>query len=103
MREYTNQEYRDVLGNTNLNSSKVDEKLAQVYGKIRREEKKKKDRSIKKVFAGISVMAASFALMLVFCAANPAMAAKLPLMGSFLKRWRKRYLTKGITVTVQKS
>ena len=42
MREYTNQEYRDVLRNTSLNSPLVDEKLAQVYGKIRREEKKKK-------------------------------------------------------------
>lgn len=95
MREYTNQEYRDVLGNTNLSSSKVDEKLAQVYGKIRREEKKKKDRSIKKVLAGISVMAASFALMLVFCAANPAMAAKLPLMGSFFKEVEEKVSYKG--------
>ncbi len=95
MREYTNQEYRNVLGNTNLNSSKVDEKLAQVYGKIRREEKKKKDRSIKKVFAGISVMAASFALMLVLCAANPAMAAKLPLMGSFFKEVEEKVSYKG--------
>ena len=83
MREYTNQEYRDVLRNTSLNSPLVDEKLAQVYGKIRREEKKKKGRRMKKVFAGVSLMAASFALMIVFCAANPALAAKLPIMGSF--------------------
>lgn len=48
MREYTNQEYRDVLRNTSLNSPLVDEKLAQVYGKIRREEKKKKGRRMKK-------------------------------------------------------
>ena len=80
MREYTNQEYRDVLRNTSLNSPLVDEKLAQVYGKIRREEKKKKGRRMKKVFAGVSLMAASFALMIVFCAANPALAAKLPIM-----------------------
>ncbi len=95
MREYTNQEYRDVLRNTSLNSPLVDEKLAQVYGKIRREEKKKKGRRMKKVFAGVSLMAASFALMIVFCAANPALAAKLPIMGSFFKEVEEKVSYKG--------
>lgn len=95
MREYTNQEYKDVLRNTILNSPLVDEKLAQVYGKIRKEEKRRKGERMKKVFAGVSVLAASFALMIIFCAANPAMAAKLPIMGSFFKDVEEKVSYKG--------
>lgn len=95
MREYTDQEYRNVLGNERMESSLVDEKLAQVYGKIRKEEKRRKGKRMKKVFAGVSVLAASFALMIVFCAANPVMAAKLPIIGSFFKDVEEKVSYKG--------
>ena len=95
MREYTDQEYRNVLGNDRMESSLVDEKLAQVYGKIRKEEKRRKGKRMKKVFAGVSILAASFALMIVFCAANPVMAAKLPIIGSFFKDVEEKVSYKG--------
>lgn len=95
MREYTEQEYRDILGNAVLESSLVDKRMAQVYGKIRREERGRKRKRRGKALAGLATMAAAFVFMIVFCAANPALAAKLPIMGSFFKDVEEKVSYKG--------
>lgn len=95
MREYTEQEYRDILGNAVLESSLVDKRMAQVYGKIRKEERGRKRKRRGKALAGLATMAAAFVFMMVFCAANPALAAKLPIMGSFFKDVEEKVSYKG--------
>lgn len=95
MREYTEQEYRDILGNAVLESSLVDKRMAQVYGKIRKEERGRKRKRRGKALAGLATMAAAFVFMIVFCAANPALAAKLPIMGSFFKDVEEKVSYKG--------
>ena len=95
MREYTEQEYRDILGNAVLESSLVDKRMGQVYDKIRREERGRKRKRRGKALAGLATMAAAFVFMMVFCAANPALAAKLPIMGSFFKDVEEKVSYKG--------
>lgn len=95
MREYTEQEYRDILGNAVLESSLVDKRMAQAYDKIRKEERGRKRKRRGKALAGLAAMAAAFVFMIVFCVANPALAAKLPIMGSFFKDVEEQVSYKG--------
>lgn len=95
MREYTEQEYRDILGNAVLESSLVDKRMAQAYDKIRKEERGRKRKRRGKALAGLAAMAAAFVFMIVFCVANPALAAKLPIMGSFFKDVEEKVSYKG--------
>lgn len=95
MREYTEQEYRDILGNAVLESSLVDKRMAQAYDRIRKEERGRKRKRRGKALAGLAAMAAAFVFMIVFCVANPALAAKLPIMGSFFKDVEEKVSYKG--------
>ncbi|MCM1256938.1 MAG: DUF4179 domain-containing protein [Roseburia sp.] len=95
MREYTEQEYREVLGNALLESPFVDAKMEQAYQKIRKAERNRRRRSRGKMLAGFSAVAAAFVLFVVVCAANPALAAKLPLMRSFFQDVEEKVSYKG--------
>ena len=47
------------------------------------------------MLVGLSTMAAAFVFMIIFCAANPALAAKLPIMKAFFKDVEEKVSYKG--------
>ncbi|MDO4323935.1 MAG: DUF4179 domain-containing protein [Lachnospiraceae bacterium] len=79
MGKYTEQELRETLGQEMQVSEKVDERLEQVYQQIRVGKVKQK-RSHKMWYSAAGTTAAIFAAG-VFCVSNPAMAAKIPVIG----------------------
>ncbi len=95
MREYTEKEYRNVLGQKLQEVDFIEEKMQQTYSKIKKQEERKKNRRKTKFLAGLSAVAASLVMLITFCAANPALAAKLPIMGSFFKDVEEKVSYKG--------
>ena len=79
MKQYSEEELRKVLGKELQTSGEADARLEQVYRKIRSGEIKKRphhDRWYRAAGAAAAVVAAG-----VFCVSNPAIAARLPLIG----------------------
>lgn len=78
------QELKDILGKDLEDSDLIDAKMQEAYNKIRR--KKQKKSSWKKAFAGLGTVAAGVAVAFGICAVNPALAEKIPLVGSLFER-----------------
>lgn len=98
------QELRDILGKDLENSRFMDEKIEAAYEQVRQRAKikdgkerdggkkgagsarRRKKGPWRKVFAGIGTVAAAFLVAFTCCAVNPALAEKIPLVGSLFER-----------------
>ncbi len=87
---YTEQEVRAVLGGPVTESEIVSRKIKEAYGNVREsvdpDRRAAGKRNFKKLCIAASVAAAVFVGAVCFCAANPALAAKLPLIGNIFRQ-----------------
>ena len=83
--EYTKKEYERILSMELTEPEIVKERIQETYGMIRTDSRCKKSMCGKKrmhgLIRGMSAAAAALVLSVTVCAANPAMAAKLPFIG----------------------
>ena len=103
---YTDTELRQILGTDRADSAIIDRKMQEAYEEIRRRSNKdkiidistvkgkgtsvrkskkhsrNKGRILKKTVGGFGAAAAIFLAAIIFCAANPALAEEIPVLGS---------------------
>lgn len=77
MRNYTEQEMREILGQEMQVSEQVEERLSDTYRQIRTQKRKSRFH----VWQGAAGTVAAFFAAGVFCVSNPVLAAKLPFIG----------------------
>lgn len=93
------QELKNILGKDLEDSRLIDAKMEEAYEQIRRQagtkngEKEggkiprgRKKEPWRKALAGFGAVAAAFVVAFTFCAVNPALAEKIPLVGSLFER-----------------
>lgn len=82
-REYTEQDYREVLSGNIAASDIIDGKMQEAYEIIRNRTKAsgRKKKKIKGLIMGMSAVAAALVFSITVCVANPALAAKIPFIG----------------------
>ncbi|HBN55444.1 MAG TPA: hypothetical protein DD414_01595 [Lachnospiraceae bacterium] len=87
--EYTKKEYEQILSMDLTESAVIRKKMQGAYKKIRAQEKSGKNmrrgRGMRRLIAGMSAVAAALVLSVTVCVANPALAAKLPLIGNIFQ------------------
>ena len=99
---YTEEEVRDILGNTRIRSDKIDGRIAETLTMIRTGEadsrknpirsigqRRRRKRSLwKNAAKGFGAVAAVLLLVLGLCAVNPALAAEIPVVGNIFEKVR---------------
>lgn len=94
-KKYSDEDLRNILGSTNIESAVMDERITETLTAIR-QNKKNNDKRRKQrirlpigVARGFGIAAAAFLLAFGICAANPALAAEIPVFGNiFEKVWK---------------
>lgn len=83
-RNFSEKEYRDVLGTNLTESDVINEKIEEAYGIIRNRSKAsaRRKKGLKGLAIGMSGVAAAVVLSITVCVANPALAAKIPFIGN---------------------
>lgn len=81
---YTDADLRQILGADRPDSAVIDQKIQETYEQIRR--RSNKNKIVKKAVGGFGAAAAAFMLAMIFCAANPSLAAELPVIGSIFAK-----------------
>ena len=88
-REYTKKEYEQILSMDLTESALIRKKMQSAYKKIQTQEKSgrnvRQGKSLRRLIAGTSAVAAALVLSVTVCVANPALAAKLPLIGNIFQ------------------
>lgn len=85
-KEYTDTDLKRIFGTYRKDSAVIDRKIQEAYAEIRQKGRQDKTAWIKKAAGGLGMTAAVFLLTIIFCAANPAMAAELPVIGSIFTK-----------------
>lgn len=82
---YTEEDISRVLGREMQPSGQVERRLEEVYAQVRSGQTAKKKRSFRGVYRAAGAAAAVFAAG-VFCVSNPALAAKIPVIGHIFEQ-----------------
>lgn len=82
---YTEEDISRVLGREMQPSEQVERRLDEVYAQVRSGQTAKKKRSFRGVYRAAGAAAAVFAAG-VFCVSNPALAAKIPVIGHIFEQ-----------------
>lgn len=91
-KKYSDEDLRNILGKTNLENQVMDGRITETLERIRQNEKEKSKEEIRrknswtKAVRGFTAVAAAFLVALGLCAANPALAAEIPVFGSIFER-----------------
>lgn len=87
--EYTKKDYERVLSMELTESALIEKKMQAAYHMIRTDGRNRKNvrrrKSLRGLITGMSAAAAALALIVAVCAANPALAAKLPFIGNVFR------------------
>lgn len=88
---YTDADLKRIFGTNRIDSAVIDQKMQEAYEEIRQRSGQNRTVRIikpiwKKAAGGLGVTAAAFLLTIIFCAANPALAAELPVIGSIFTK-----------------
>lgn len=86
---YTDAELSQILGANRIDSAVIDRKMQEAYEKIR--SKGHKHKIVKKAVGGFGAVAAAFVLAMIFCVANPSLAAEIPVIGSIFQKYREYF------------
>lgn len=94
-KKYSDEDLRNILGKTNLKNEVMDDRITETLEGIRKNRKRnsgtagrRKNPWIKPV-SGFAAVAAALLLAVGLCAANPALAAEIPVFGSIFERvWK---------------
>ena len=99
---YTEEEVRDILGNTRIRSDKIDGRIVETLTMIRTGEADRRKNPIRSIeqrrrrkhslwrnaVKGFGAVAAVLLLALGLCAVNPALAAEIPVGGNIYEKVR---------------
>lgn len=93
-KKYSDEDLRNILGKTNLENEVMDDRITETLERIRKNgqnssgrEKRRRNFRIKPV-RGFATVAAALLLIFGLCAANPALAAEIPVLGSIFEKVR---------------
>ena len=93
-KQYSEQELKAVLGRDMAESEIINRKMQEAYAMIAKSDRQKKNNGLKRAGIRTAIMAAgaAAALLLGFgvCAANPVLAAKIPLIGRIFQVEEKK-------------
>lgn len=93
-KKYTDEDLRNILGKTSLESEVLNDRITEMLEELREREKENGGRKIPgrnsrvRLARGFGVAAAALLLAFGLCAANPALAAEIPVLGSIFERVR---------------
>ncbi|MDE6963353.1 MAG: DUF4179 domain-containing protein, partial [Lachnospiraceae bacterium] len=87
-KQYSEQELMDILGRDMAQSDVINQKIQEAYDMIKKQNKRKSGGFQK---AGVmAAVAAALVLAFGICAANPVLAAKIPLIGRIFQIEEKK-------------
>lgn len=93
-KKYSDEDLRNILGETNLENEVMDDRITETLERIRKNgqnscgrEKRRRNFRIKPL-RGFATVAAALFLIFGLCAANPALAAEIPVLGSIFEKVR---------------
>lgn len=86
-RDFSEKEYREVLGANLTESDVINQKIEEAYDIIRNRSKvsARRKKGLKGLAIGMSGAAAVVVLSITVCMANPALAAKIPFIGNIFE------------------
>lgn len=89
-KQYSEQELKRILGRDMAESEMINRKMQEAYAMIKKSDSQKKSNGLKRAGIMIAGAAAALCLGIGFCAANPVLAAKIPLIGRIFQVEEKK-------------